>query len=382
MPAPSDDPESAPARPLSTLGVVGGGLMGCGIAYAALSAGLRVRVLETSIAAKAVADKRLEDLIQRSLSRGRVNEEQANRWTSNVTVGVEPSDLGDADFVIEAVFEDAVVKKQVFAMLDKVVSDVCVLASNTSYLDLNELARATRDPRRFVGMHFFSPAHIMRLVEVVRCSETSPSVVATALAFAQKMGKLPILTGVCEGFCANRILRRWREEAEGLVEDGAKPRDVDRAMTDYGLAMGPFAIQDMAGLEIALANRRRRPAKRSDGRPLDLVERLAAAGRTGAKVRRGWYDYPEAVTLPVPSAEVDSIIEQAAGEKGVTRRSFGRDELLQRQLDAIRSEAEAVLRDGIVANPSDIDLAMVYGFGFPAHRGGPIFDTPIQPSSV
>jgi len=361
-------------RPLARVGVVGGGLMGAGIAFAALAAGLPVTLLEADAARVAAACGRLAGLLDGAVAGGRLTTEARAAREAALTLTADPGGLGDADLVVEAVFEDPEVKRGVLATLDAATRPDCVIASNTSYLDLDDLAAGTKDASRVVGLHFFSPAHVMKLVEVVRGRASAPDVVATAVAVARRLGKIPVVTGVCEGFCANRILKRWRAAAEAMVEDGADPAAVDAAMTGYGLAMGPFAVQDLAGLEIALANRRRSPATRPDGRRLDLIERLVAAGRLGAKAGRGWYDYAPGERRGTPSAEVAAIVAAAAAEHGVARRDFGADELLARQLAAIRSEARAILAEGIVATPAEIDLVMVHGFGFPAHRGGPLFE--------
>jgi 3-hydroxyacyl-CoA dehydrogenase len=362
-------------RPVSAIGIAGGGLMGCGIAYAALGAGYAVTLVELSETAAEAARKRLGGLLDGAISSGRLSSAERDTRLAGIRFAATPEALAGSDLVIEAVLEDMDVKQRLFSSLDSIVSPETILATNTSYLDVDALAASTSHPRRVGGLHFFSPAHIMKLAEVVRGKATAPEIVATLVAVARKLGKIPIVTGVCEGFCANRILKAWRAEAEAMVEDGAGPEAVDRAMTAYGLAMGPFAVQDLAGLEIAAANRRLNPPRRPDGTRLDLLERLVTAGRLGAKAGRGWYDYEPDGRTGAVSPEAEAIIAAAAAEKGIVRRSFSEDELRDRQLAAIRAEAAKLLAEGIVATPADVDLAMVHGFGFPAYKGGPLFET-------
>ncbi len=360
-------------REIRTAGVVGAGLMGCGIAFSALNAGLTVIVAEGSEEALARGRARMAELIEGAAQSGRLPPAKRASLEAALSFTTDIAAFAACDLVIEAVFEDMRVKHEVFGKLDAVVRPDCLLASNTSYLDIDAIAAATRDPSRFLGLHFFSPAHVMRLLEVVRGAKTSPEALATGVTFGRKLGKIPVVTGVCEGFCGNRILKAYRIVAETMVEDGAAPEEVDAAMTDFGFPMGPFAVQDMAGLEIAYANRKLKPALRPDGSRLGLVETLVEAGRLGRKNGKGWYAYAEGARAGAPDPEATALIDGYRAAKGLQRRSFTREEIREALLAAMRSEGEAILAESIVARPEDIDLVMVNGYGFPAHKGGPMF---------
>ena len=337
-------------RDLTVIGVVGTGLMGCGIAAAILSAGFRVIAVDQSPEMAAKGKERIEGLLRPGKQRG------------VLSVSHSLNDLADADLVIEAVFDDMEVKTALFRALDDIVKPEAILATNTSYLDPDVLAAATAHPERVLGLHFCSPAHIMRLLEVVRCKAAAPEVLATGLAFAKKIGKLAIVCGVTEGFIGNRLFSAYRTEAERLLDDGALPAQVDAAMEDYGLAMGPFAVFDMAGLEIAWARRKRQ------GAPRMIADSLCEAGRYGQKTGRGWYLYDDGKRREDP--EVTALIEAARKN---TARTIPADEIVSRLLGAMNREGRRLLDEGIAARASDIDLAMINGYGFPAHKGGPMF---------
>jgi 3-hydroxyacyl-CoA dehydrogenase len=281
-------------------------------------------------------------------------------------------DLAEVDLVIEAVFDDLAVKTELFKQLDGIVRPDAILATNTSYLDPDALAAATTRPERVVGLHFFSPANIMRLVEVVNCARTAPDVLATALAVAKKLGKLPVVSGVTEGFIGNSIFSAYRREAEFLLEDGALPEQIDAAMEAYGVAMGPFAVFDLAGLEIAWARRKRQAATRDPSeRYVEIADRLCEAGRFGQKAGRGWYAYPEGKRTVDP--EVTALIEAARAKKGIVPRTIEAEEIVSRLLAAMAAEGDRLLAGKIAQRASDIDLVMINGYGFPAHKGGPMF---------
>jgi 3-hydroxyacyl-CoA dehydrogenase len=361
-------------REIGRVGVVGGGLMGSGIGYAALLSGYEVVVAEQDASALVRTRERFDALFAGAIKRGRLNEGDKDRLMNRIALTNDMSDLAEADLVIEAAFEDMDVKRDIFQALDATLRPEAVLASNTSYLDIDTIAQAVRDPSRVLGLHFFSPAHVMRLMEVVRGADTAPDVLASGLAVARKLGKIPVITGVCDGFCGNRILKAYRTVAEFLVEDGAAPQDVDAAMTAFGFPMGPFAVQDMAGLEIAYANRKRQgdPADPAERRP-HLLERLVESGRLGQKNQKGWYRYQEGARGGQSDPETDAIIQAAAAEKGITRTPFPAEEIERRLLAAMINEGARILQEGIVAHSSDVDLVMVHGYGFPRHRGGPMF---------
>jgi 3-hydroxyacyl-CoA dehydrogenase len=282
------------------------------------------------------------------------------------------ADLASCDLVIEAVFDELDVKIDLFRRLDKVLRPDAILATNTSYLNPDEIAAGTAHPERLLGLHFFSPAHVMRLLEVVRCASTTPDVLATGLAVARRMKKLPVVTGVTEGFIGNRIFSAYRREAEYLLEDGALPHEIDAALEDFGFPMGLFAVYDMAGLEIAWARRKRQAATRDPSmRYVEIADRLCEAGRLGQKAGRGWYAYPDGKRTV--DAQVTAIIEAERAGKGITAKHVSKDEIQQRMLAAMAAEGDALLAEGIAARPGDIDLVMINGYGFPAHKGGPMF---------
>jgi 3-hydroxyacyl-CoA dehydrogenase len=261
----------------------------------------------------------------------------------------------------------------VFAELDRATRPDAVLATNTSYLDVNAIAGAVGDPGRVVGLHFFSPAHVMKLVEVIRTDRVRDEVLATALAFARELGKIPVPAGVCDGFIGNRIMSAYRRECDYMIEDGALPQEVDAAMTGFGYAMGIFAMQDLAGLDIAWAMRKRRAATRPPTERYSAIpDRLCEAGRLGRKTGAGWYDYPDG-GAGTPSPVTERIILEESARQGITRRSFTPDEIMVRILAVMQAEGRATLAEGIAASPEAIDVVMVNGYGFPRWRGGPMW---------
>jgi 3-hydroxyacyl-CoA dehydrogenase len=364
--------EGIEPRPVRTIGICGLGLMGSGIAVAALGAGYSVIGLDQTVEAAEKGRERIIGLLERNVASGRLDQTGFEAQKARLSVTAEDADLAPCDLVVEAVFDDLAVKTDLFQRLDKVIRPDAVLATNTSYLNPDEIATATAHPERVLGLHFFSPAHVMRLLEVVRCARTAPDVLATGLAVAKKLRKLPVVTGVTEGFIGNRIFSAYRREAEFLLEDGALPHEIDAALEDYGFPMGLFAVYDMAGLEIAWARRKRQAATRDPSmRYVEIADTLCEAGRLGQKTGRGWYAYPEGKRTIDP--EVTAIIEAARARKGITPRAFSKREIVDRMLAAMALEGEALLTEGIAARASDIDLVMINGYGFPAHRGGPMF---------
>jgi len=364
--------EDVKLRKVETIGVVGLGLMGSGIATCALDAGYTVVGIEQAEDAVAKGRSRVEGLLDRALKSGRIDAAgKADRLQRLTTSGALQS-LATADLVIEAVFDDLSVKTELFVRLDGIVRSDAILATNTSYLDPDPIAAATTRPERVLGLHFFSPANVMRLLEVVRCARTAPDVLATGLAVAKRLRKLPIVCGVTEGFIGNRIFSAYRREAEFLLEDGALPQQIDAATETYGFAMGPFAVFDLAGLEIAWARRKRQAATRDPkARYVDIADHLCEAGRLGLKAGRGWYRYRDGKREVDP--EVTALIEQRRAAKGLIARTISDDEVRQRLLAAMAAEGAALLSEGIAARASDIDLVMINGYGFPAHKGGPMF---------
>ncbi|WP_377298789.1 3-hydroxyacyl-CoA dehydrogenase NAD-binding domain-containing protein [Rhizobium sp. SGZ-381] len=364
--------EGVMPRTLSTIGIAGLGLMGSGIAVAALAAGYTVIGLDQNDEAAEKGRDRILGLIDRSVKSGRLTAAEGEEQAARLTVTAEDQGLVSADLVVEAVFDDLDVKTDLFRRLDKVLRPDAILATNTSYLNPDEIAAATAHPARVLGLHFFSPAHVMRLVEVVRCKETAPDVLATGLAFARRLKKLAVVAGVTEGFIGNRIFSAYRREAEYLIEDGAAPHEIDAVLEDYGFPMGLFAVYDMAGLEIAWNRRKRQAASRNPAeRYVEIADRLCEAGRLGQKAGRGWYRYEAGQRLVDP--EVTALIETCRAAKAITPKTFTPQEILSRLLAAMAAEGRALLAEGIAARASDIDLVMINGYGFPAHKGGPMF---------
>jgi 3-hydroxyacyl-CoA dehydrogenase len=363
--------EGVAALPVAAVGVIGGGTMGAGIATAALLAGRSVVMVERDEAALGRGLETVRGHLGGALKRGKLDEAGHAAAVGRLSGATDHAALGAADLVIEAVFEDMDVKRAVFGELDRVTRADAILASNTSYLDVNRIAAAVRDPGRVVGLHFFSPAHVMKLVEVVRTDSVRPEVLATALAFARDLGKIAVPAGVCDGFIGNRIMSVYRREADYMLEDGALPQEVDAAMTAFGFPMGVFAMQDLAGLDIAWAMRKRRAATRpASERYVAIADRLCEMGRLGRKTGAGWYDYPDgkAVNSPV----VEGIIAEASRKRGVDRRAFSGEEIMGRILGVMQEEGKAVLAEGIAASPEAIDVVMANGYGFPKSRGGPM----------
>jgi 3-hydroxyacyl-CoA dehydrogenase len=366
--------KEAAALPVANAGVIGGGTMGAGIATAALLAGMSVILVEQDAGAVAKAVERVHGLLDASRTRGHLSDEALTAAKARFSAHAGYDALAPCDLVIEAVFEDMAVKKAVFAELDRVTKPEAVLASNTSYLDINEIAASTGNPSRVIGLHFFSPAHVMKLLEIVRTDAAAPRTLATAFAIAKKLGKTPVLAGVCDGFIGNRIFSSFRRECDFMLEEGALPQKIDAAMLDFGFAMGIFAVSDLAGLDIGWATRKRQAASRDpDARYSRIADRICELGRFGQKTGAGWYRYEEGSRTGKPDPVVESIILEESERLGIARRAFDAPEIMQRILSAMQAEARAVLEEGIAIKPSDIDVVLVHGYGFPRHQGGPMF---------
>ena len=358
-------------RAVKTIGIVGTGLMGSGIAVAALDAGYAVIAVDQTEEAASNGRQRIADMLEKNLKAGRIDAKGLSDRLGRLTASGSLDAMKDADFVIEAVFDDLTVKTELFRNLDAIVRPDAILATNTSYLNPDEIAAATARPERVVGLHFFSPANIMRLVEVVHCARTAPDVLATAFAIARRMRKLPILSGVTEGFIGNRIFSAYRRAAEFLVEDGAEPQEIDAAMEAFGFAMGPFSVFDLAGLEIAWARRKRQAATRDPAeRYVDIADKLCEAGRFGRKTGKGWYSYEGGAKSVDP--EVTALIAASRAAKSIAPRRFQPDEIVNRLLEAMAEEGDKLLAEKIAERSGDIDLVLINGYGFPAHRGGPM----------
>lgn len=350
--------------------VVGGGTMGAGIAYALLSAGIAVVLMETDDDGVARARGNVEKIIEASLKRGLITPAKADTLRAALAVTTDYAVGAGAQIAVEAAFESMEVKQTVFRALEAALPGDAVLATNTSYLNVNEIAAILSDPSRLVGLHFFAPAHIMKLLEIVRGDATSDVALATGFALAKRLRKIPVLAGVCDGFIGNRILARYREAADTLLMDGTNPWEVDEAMVEFGYAMGPYEAQDLSGLDIAYANRKRQAATRDPARRyIPIADRMVQEGRLGKKVGVGWYRYPGG-----GGKVIDPLIEDLVREESwfakVTRREFSADEIRRRLLLAMINEAADILAEGIAASARDIDLVTVFGYGFPRWRGG------------
>lgn len=365
------DVRAAPAD-LAHAGVIGGGTMGAGIATALLLSGTDVVLVERDPAAAAAARDRVSQTLGQSAARGAISQEKADAALSRLITTDDYGKLSGAGMVIEAVFEDYEIKRSVFARLDAVLAPDAIIGTNTSYLDVNEIAATTRDPSRVLGLHFFSPAHVMKLLEVVRADATGERALATGAALAKRLKKIAVVSGVCDGFIGNRIMAAYRRDCEFMLEEGAQPEQIDAAMRDFGFAMGIFEVQDLSGLDIAWAQRKARaPHRDPSERYARIADRLCEAGRLGRKTSKGWYDYSG--ERPAVDPEVRSIIEEERRRAGHAERHFTAEEILDRILSVIKREGTAILEEGIADSAADIDVVLCNGYGFPRHKGGPMF---------
>ena len=364
--------KAADPQPLDRTVVVGGGTMGAGIAYALMQSGSAVTLVERDDEAATAAQGRVSGLLDAAVSRGLTSADKAAAQLASMRFQAGYDGLQDAGLAIEAAFEDMAVKKAVLNALDSAMPDA-VLATNTSYLDIDDMAGWLADPSRLVGLHFFSPAHIMKLLEIVRGKVSSDAALATGFALAKRLGKLPVMVGVCDGFVGNRMLQRVREAAEHLLLDGAEFTQIDRVMTNFGYAMGLYMTQDLSGLDIAWANRKRQADTRDPDRRYSRVQDdMCAAGRFGRKSGAGWYIYEDGAK-PVPNPAVAALVEAEADRHGIIRQPMDDDAVLNTLLLALINEAAGLLGEGIAGRAADVDLVLVHGYGFPRFRGGPLF---------
>ena len=362
-------------RDVSAIGVIGGGTMGAGIATAALLSGLSVTMLEMSADAAEAARGRIEGNLSGALKRGKISQAQFETLTQKaLSLTTDYAGLAQADLVIEAVFEEMSVKKQVFEQLDAVCKPSAVLATNTSYLDVNEIAAVTSRPNDVIGLHFFSPAHVMKLLEIVVADQTAPDVVATGFALGKQLRKVSVRAGVCDGFIGNRILATYRTAADHMVLDGASPYDIDAALTGFGFAMGPFAVADLAGLDIGWAVRKRKAAEGLDARARisDYPDKICERGWFGQKTGMGYYDYAAGKRAGVPNPTVMEMIDAERVAKGITPRDFSADDIVRKYMAAMVNEAAKVVGEGIARRPLDVDMTLLFGYGFPRFWGGPL----------
>ena len=365
-------PADTVLRKIASVGVIGAGTMGGGITMNFLNAGIPVVLLEMQ---QAALDKGLATIrrnYENTLKKGKLKPEQVEQRMALVTGTLSYDAFAQVDLVIEAVFENMDVKRTVFETLDRVCKPGAILASNTSYLNLDTIAGFTQRPADVIGLHFFSPANVMRLLEVVRGAKTAPDVLATSMALAKQIKKIAIVSGVCDGFIGNRMLTRYGGAAAGLINAGALPQQIDGALQRFGMAMGPFRMGDLAGLDIGWATRKRKAAEAGVAMKPNVADKLCEAGRYGQKTGAGWYRYEAGKRDPIPDALTAQLIADYRSEAGITARKVSDDEVVERCMFALVNEGARILEEGIAARASDIDIAYLNGYGYPLHRGGPM----------
>jgi 3-hydroxyacyl-CoA dehydrogenase len=368
-----DVPSSTPLRAIKSVAVIGAGTMGGGIAMNFANAGIPVTVLETS---QAALDKGLNTVrknYENTLKKGRLTQGEFDKRIKQITGTLTYDDLKSADLVIEAVFEDMQVKQQVFEKLDQVAKQGAILASNTSTLDVNEIADFTRRPQDVIGLHFFSPANVSKLLEIVRGAKSAKDVVATSMAVSKQIKKVGVISGVCDGFIGNRMMNAYFRQMELLLDVGALPQQIDKAMEKFGFAMGPFRVSDLAGNDILWYIRKRLYVEYPDRVFSKTPDRICELGRFGQKTGAGWYDYKPGDRAPNPSDLVNKIVLEESARLGFARRKVSDEEIVQRALYALINEGARILEEGIALRASDIDVVYLTGYGFPDFRGGPLF---------
>ncbi|THU05497.1 3-hydroxyacyl-CoA dehydrogenase [Lampropedia puyangensis] len=367
-----DVPSSTALREIKTVGVIGAGTMGGGISMNFLNAGIPVTILETKQEALDRGIATIRKNYEAQVKKGKLKQEKYEERMALLTPTLQYGDLGNVDLVIEAVFEEMGVKEQVFQQLDAVIKPGAILASNTSTLDLNQIASFTKRPEDVVGMHFFSPANVMKLLEVVRGEKTAKDVLATVMALAKKIKKVAVVAGVTDGFIGNRMIEQYSRQAGFLIDEGATPQQVDKAVEKFGFAMGPFRMGDLAGNDIGWAIRKRRAVEKPDLRYSKTADLLCEKGRFGQKTGAGWYDYEPGKREPIVNQEVLTMIEQYRKDAGITPRKISDEEIVQRLVFSLVNEAAHILEEGFAQRASDIDIVYLYGYGFPFFRGGPM----------
>jgi len=362
-----DVPRDTPKRKIARAAVIGAGTMGGGIAMTFANAGIPTAVLEQSQDALDRGMATIQRNYEGSAARGRISEADVEARMDLLKPTLEFVDLSDADIVIEAVFENMEIKKKLLSKVDLHVKPGGIIATNTSTLDVNELAKATARPPSFIGLHFFSPANVMRLLEVVRGDKTGKDVIATCFDLAKRIGKVPVLAGVCHGFIGNRMLHAYFDQAFALLYEGCQPQQVDKAIYDFGLAMGPFAMSDLAGLDVSWR------VRQETGQTQPIADRLCELGRFGQKTGAGYYRYASGNRTPQPDPTVAAIVEEEGLKRHGARREIGAEEIVQRCMLALVNEGAKILEEGIALRASDIDVVYICGYGFPVYRGGPMF---------
>jgi 3-hydroxyacyl-CoA dehydrogenase len=360
-----DVPSDTPQRPVRKVGIIGAGTMGGGIAMSFANAGIPVIIVERDQAALERGLAVVRKNYERSVQKGRFTSAELEARVARIEGALQLEKLSDCDLVIEAVFENMGVKQELFARLDAICKKGAILASNTSALDINQIAAATKRPSDVIGMHFFSPANVMKLLEAVRGQQTAHDVISTVMALGKTIGKVPALVGVCPGFVANRIMGRRGPQLQKVLLQGAPPWEIDRVLTDYGFPMGPFATADLAGLDIGWI------AEKSRGQ--SIRDRLCEMGRRGQKSGAGYYNYDPETRARSPEPKVAELIANFAREKGMTQREFSDQEIIERCVLAVINEGAKIVQEGVVIRPSDIDVIVVNGYSWPKYRGGPMY---------
>jgi 3-hydroxyacyl-CoA dehydrogenase len=369
-----DIPAGTPTRPIRKVAVIGAGTMGGGIAMALAAIGIPVSLIDTSAQGLERGIGRIRDNYATSARRGKLDAASMDQRLGLIVGSLRMEDAADADLVIEAVFEDMALKQDIFRKLDALARPGAILATNTSGLDVDEIAAVTARPQDVVGAHFFSPAHVMKLLEVVRAGSTAPDVIATLMDLGRRMGKVAVLARIYPGFIGNALFRHYTREAHFLVEDGALPHEVDAALRKFGYAMGIFAVHDMAGNDVGYQTRKAQMTTRpADRRWNDLILKLCDLGRLGQKAGKGWYRYEPGDRSPQRDPELEQFVIEESARMGIERRAMTETEIIKRCLFGMINEGARLLEKGIALRPGDIDITYLTGYGFPAHHGGPMF---------
>ena len=369
-----DVPKDTPTTVIESAAVIGCGTMGAGIAMTLANAGIPVTVLETSQQSLRKGLDAIHHTYSTTLSKGRLSQTGLDERMARIKPTLHYDDVHDVDIVIEAVYENLEAKRQVFQTLDRTCKPETILATNTSTLNINDLAAVTKRPNKVIGTHFFSPANVMRLMENVRGTETSRETIATVMQLSKRLGKVGVLVGVCDGFVGNRMLYAYRRQADFLLEEGALPVQIDKAIYDFGMPMGPFQMADLAGLDIGWQIRKHQAANRpAHLRYSPIADRICELGRFGQKTKAGWYRYEPASRTPIVDPIIDKLISDVSAELGIVRRSIDGSTIISRCFYPLINEGAKILAEGVALRPSDIDVVWIYGYGFPAYLGGPMF---------
>jgi 3-hydroxyacyl-CoA dehydrogenase len=379
-----DVPDDTPVRPIKSAAVIGAGTMGGGIAMNFANAGIPVSIMDMTQDAVDKGVAKIKANYASTVSKGRLKQEAMDKCMALIKPVTKLEDGKDADIVIEAVFERMDVKQDMFKKLDAIMKPGAILATNTSTLDVNAIANVTKRPQDVIGTHFFSPANVMRLLEVVRGAKTAKDVLATTMKLGKRLKKVPIVSGVCDGFIGNRMLERYTQQAGFLLDEGASPMQVDAALQKWGMAMGPFTMSDMAGNDIGWDVRKRRYYEKPDMVYSQFADKVCELGRYGQKTNKGFYRYEPGNRKPMPDPEVDALLEKYRKENGLQPRQISDEEIVERCIFALANEGARILEEGIALRASDVDMVYLTGYGFPAHRGGPMFyaDTVGLPKAV